>query len=70
MGIAQDDCFVVFVRDDDAAAPPAEAELARCPTYGEARRGAPVVPKIRRPASAVRDSLLGTCPRRRLIDSR
>ncbi len=39
MGIAQDDCFVVFVRDeeDNAAAAPAEAELVRCPTYGEAR---------------------------------
>jgi len=38
MGIAQDDCFVVFVRDEeDSAAPPTETELVRCPTYREAR---------------------------------
>ena len=38
MGIAQEDCFVVFVRvEDNPAEPPSEAELARCRTYTEAR---------------------------------
>jgi hypothetical protein len=38
MVLAQDDCFVVFVREENESQElPAEAELVRCHTYEEAR---------------------------------